>query len=911
MRERGTSDMTNRPIALVLGGACALSLLTGASAAPLNAAPPTRPESPRKEVPLSIPGLPRFTTVDLSLPMGVPDQFQATLPIAGENLTLSLTHRSLRSDAFQVVVQREHGFESVDVGPARTYRGSVVGREDAGVAVSLIDGALTGLIDMGDAGLFYVQPARDFDPSQPASRHVVYNSADAIAPPGICGNGLIDLGLPDWMKEGGMGGEGGIAGAQPNIAEIGFDADFEFYQKNGSSVTNTVNDIESVMNGVEFIYDRDVNITYEFTTFVVRATSSDPYTTNDIGDLLCEFRTTWNATPESGIQRDVAQLYSGKSMVGSVIGLAWLGVVCNQSGNDCSGFGNLAYSTVESRYTLIASFRQSLSAHEIGHNWGATHCDGNGDCHIMCSGNGGCDGISGSDLKFGAGEVAEITAFKATVACDQVAPLPLDPPFLDTIPNTSLDATKWIYINGAASSTAATNEPSATRSINLDSTGANDYDDDEIRSNVIQLGGLTSVDMSYYTQHKGVESGETLVVQYWSATGDWLTLNTITSDGVDQNDFVQWTHALPGNARHDGFRMRFVVNGNDTGDDWYIDDISVGVPVIPPPANDECTGAINIGTGSTAFDSTNATNSPISVPAGCDEGNGVTMVKDIWYTTVAQCNGTMTISTCGTVGFDTRLAIYANSCPTAGSAVVACDDNTAGCANNTSSVTFNVTSGSLYYIRVGGAATGGTGTLSVNCTPIVVPPANDECTSASLVNVGTTNFDTTNASDSPISLPATCNEGGGTTIAKDIWYIFVAPCSGDVTISTCGTAGFDTRLAAYSTCPIVGTPAVACDDNTAGCSSNTSSMTFSTNVNGVYYVRVGGATTGGAGSLNISCVPVEPPCVGDFNDDGAVNGADLAVLLGAWGTAGGDLDNNGTTDGADLAALLGAWGTCP
>lgn len=55
--------------------------------------------------------------------------------------------------------------------------------------------------------------------------------------------------------------------------------------------------------------------------------------------------------------------------------------------------------------------------------------------------------------------------------------------------------------------------------------------------------------------------------------------------------------------------------------------------------------------------------------------------------------------------------------------------------------------------------------------------------------------------------------------------------------------------------------------------------------------------------------PVE--CVGDFNLDGLVEGADLAILLGGWGGPAGDLNGDGTTEGADLAILLGAWGTCP
>ena len=47
--------------------------------------------------------------------------------------------------------------------------------------------------------------------------------------------------------------------------------------------------------------------------------------------------------------------------------------------------------------------------------------------------------------------------------------------------------------------------------------------------------------------------------------------------------------------------------------------------------------------------------------------------------------------------------------------------------------------------------------------------------------------------------------------------------------------------------------------------------------------------------------------IGDFNGDGLVNGADLGVLLGGWGTATGDLNADGTTDGADLGVLLGNW----
>jgi hypothetical protein len=57
----------------------------------------------------------------------------------------------------------------------------------------------------------------------------------------------------------------------------------------------------------------------------------------------------------------------------------------------------------------------------------------------------------------------------------------------------------------------------------------------------------------------------------------------------------------------------------------------------------------------------------------------------------------------------------------------------------------------------------------------------------------------------------------------------------------------------------------------------------------------------------VRLVPVRPA---DLNGDGAVNGDDLGILLGAWGPGGGaaDLNHDGYVDGTDLGQLLGAWG---
>ncbi|MAJ47557.1 MAG: hypothetical protein CMJ57_09565 [Planctomycetaceae bacterium] len=54
-------------------------------------------------------------------------------------------------------------------------------------------------------------------------------------------------------------------------------------------------------------------------------------------------------------------------------------------------------------------------------------------------------------------------------------------------------------------------------------------------------------------------------------------------------------------------------------------------------------------------------------------------------------------------------------------------------------------------------------------------------------------------------------------------------------------------------------------------------------------------------------------CPGDFNHDRVVNGIDLGMLLGAWGTRNSliDLDESGHVNGADLTILMAEWGDCP
>ena len=61
---------------------------------------------------------------------------------------------------------------------------------------------------------------------------------------------------------------------------------------------------------------------------------------------------------------------------------------------------------------------------------------------------------------------------------------------------------------------------------------------------------------------------------------------------------------------------------------------------------------------------------------------------------------------------------------------------------------------------------------------------------------------------------------------------------------------------------------------------------------------------------NNNGIPDECECLGDLTGDGIVNGLDLSILLGGWGSDFPDISGDGVVGGLDLTILLGDWGIC-
>ena len=58
---------------------------------------------------------------------------------------------------------------------------------------------------------------------------------------------------------------------------------------------------------------------------------------------------------------------------------------------------------------------------------------------------------------------------------------------------------------------------------------------------------------------------------------------------------------------------------------------------------------------------------------------------------------------------------------------------------------------------------------------------------------------------------------------------------------------------------------------------------------------------------------LQDPCPSDLNGNGSVGPEDIGLLIAAWNTSdiAADINDDGTVDGYDLAYILGNWGACP
>jgi V8-like Glu-specific endopeptidase len=254
------------------------------------------------------------------------------------------------------------------------------------------------------------------------------------------------------------------------------------------------------------------------------------------------------------------------------------------------------------------------------------------------------------------------------------------------------------------------------------------------------------------------------------------------------------------------------------------------------PVNDTCAGVIPIGAGT--YFGTNT--------AALTEGdnNCAGSSGDVWYSFQPSCSGSVTMSTCGAgTDFDTVLSAH-SGCPGTAANQIVCNDDSCGLQ---SSITFNVTAGSTYTIRVAGYSTTNSGNFQLNVTPSFNSPSNDNCADATAIGVGTVSGNTACATNDGT---ASCGLSSG---SSDVWYSFRPTCDGAVIAQTCGSS-YDTVVSVFTgTCGNL--TEVACDDdsgNNGPCPFTLQSwLTWNASAGTRYLLRVSGYN-GHSGPYNLN-----------------------------------------------------------
>lgn len=301
-------------------------------------------------------------------------------------------------------------------------------------------------------------------------------------------------------------------------------------------------------------------------------------------------------------------------------------------------------------------------------------------------------------------------------------------------------------------------------------------------------------------------------------------------------------------------------------------------------AQDECATADALTPGVPApIDTTLATES--APDFSCAVGAGTLTSPDVWLTFTATADYTATVSTCGTVDYDSKIEVYSGSC----GALVSegCNDDFTGCAGFSSQVDIALVNGTQYWVRVGGWQTGdvGTGTVLVDAPP----PPPYECVDAAPITPDVPEaIDTTMATISLPGFTPGCEVGAGTLESPDVWYTFTATDDYMATVSTCGTVDYDSKIELYSgDCGML--VSEACNDDGVGCAGFSSELTAMLTNGTQYWVRVGGWQAGDVGTGTL-LVTGPPPVLANDNCSTAIALSDGVIEM---------FDSTGATSGVN------------
>ena len=367
----------------------------------------------------------------VALPASAGRNVTIPLELGGHSVHLELSAHSVRTPDFQMHVQAGGELIEVEPPPSCTYRGTISEWVGSRAIATIHAGELRATIRDAGGTYWAVEPVSGLGRGDTPGLHVSYHES-ALAPGTLLCTGRQGPEPPPntGPRDPSLRVEAGELdttsppplhrSSAPQFAELAVDADYEYFLLKGN-VARTQIAMETRIAAVSFVYEADFDMSWVISESIVRTDpNDDPYA--DYGcnySILAGLVADHWRYEQARKHRDAVHLFSDKWNVG-LFGAA-TGYVCS-----C---GAAAASRENLSFELI---RTILVAHELGHVMGAGHCNGNGDCFIMCGGVGGCDGPL---LDFGFQAEMDIGSTIASAACITEVPTTMPPVIGAVVPN--------------------------------------------------------------------------------------------------------------------------------------------------------------------------------------------------------------------------------------------------------------------------------------------------------------------------------------------------------------------------------------------------------------------------------------------------------------------------------------------
>ncbi len=287
----------------------------------------------------------------------------------GKELHFILEENGLLADDYFVTVASSEGTTRINDFTVKTYSGVL--RDQSGhITITIDKDFFQAMINMGST-TYFIEQAKMFERNSEPGELVLYNEKDVIRHE-IFTCAVDDLNQINPDSEDPLEERVNLC----RLVDLAIASDASMFTKYGSIGAVTNHNI-AVMNNVAFNYRHEFleNIEFQIVTqYVSTAFANDPLTPNTAStDHLIVYPafSTWGNNGGFGVVYDEAQFWTNRDFNGSTVGYAGTGAIC----------GTNRYHILQDFSTSATDLR-SLTAHEMGHNWGAGH-DASGAPFIM------------------------------------------------------------------------------------------------------------------------------------------------------------------------------------------------------------------------------------------------------------------------------------------------------------------------------------------------------------------------------------------------------------------------------------------------------------------------------------------------------------------------------------------------